>query len=89
MPLKDKTIYSIIDYKEVDSNKLNQAIDNADNKEVINVLIEKLKTDWTQKALSSIIIFPIIMLICYLILIFYFRSKGGYKPIELSEKTEN
>lgn len=89
LPLKDKTIYSIIDYKEVDSNKLNQAIDNADNKEVINGLIEKLKTDGTQKALSSIIIFPIIMLICYLILIFYFRSKGGYKPIELSEKTEN
>ena len=27
--------------------------------------------------------FPIIMLICYLVLIVYFQKRGGYKPIEL------
>ncbi len=85
LPLEDKTIYSIINYEEVDANILNHAIDSAENKDALNGLIEKLKTDGTQKALSTIIIFPVIMLICYLILIFYFRSKGGYKPIELDE----
>ncbi len=32
-----------------------------------------------QKALSTVAIFPGIMLVCYLILIGYFRSKGGYE----------
>lgn len=85
LPLEDKTIYSIIDYEVVDDNTLNQAIDRADNKEGLNMLIEELKNKGTQKALSTIIVFPLIMLICFLILIFYFRSKGGYKPIELQE----
>ena len=89
LPLEDKIIYSIINYEEVDSNKLNQVIADSENKDAIHGLIGKLKDDGTQKALSSIIIFPVIMLICYLILIFYFQSKGGYKPIELSEGIEN
>jgi MFS family permease len=36
-----------------------------------------------QDALMTVAIFPTIMLICYLILILYFRAKGGYKPVEL------
>ena len=89
LPLENKTIYSIINYEEVDAAKLNQAIDGASNKKLLNGLIEKLKANGTQKALSTIIIFPVIMLICFLFLIFYFQSKGGYKPIELSENAEN
>ena len=34
-------------------------------------------------ALATVAIFPCIMLVCYLLLIGYFRSKGGYKPVEL------
>ena len=30
-------------------------------------------------ALSSVALLPIVMLVCYLILIFYFRKRGGYK----------
>lgn len=86
LPLEDKTIYSIIDYQVVNDGELNKAIDGANNKEVVIDLVETLKNNGTQKALSSIIIFPFIMLVCFLILIFYFRSKGGYKPIELIEK---
>ena len=89
LPLKNKTIYSIINYEEIDAARLNQAIDGASNKKLLNGLIEKLKANGTQKALSTIIIFPVIMLICFLFLIFYFQSKGGYKPIELSENAEN
>jgi MFS family permease len=36
-----------------------------------------------QGALGKITIFPAIMLLCYLGLIFYFKSRGGYKPVEL------
>ena len=88
LPLKNKTIYSIINYEEIDAVRLNQAIDGASNKKLLNGLIEKLKANGTQKALSTIIIFPVIMLICFLFLIFYFQSKGGYKPIELIENTD-
>jgi len=28
-------------------------------------------------------VFPVVMLICYLLLIFYFKSKGGYKAVLL------
>lgn len=33
-----------------------------------------------QGALAKVTVFPAFMLICYIILIFYFKSKGGYKP---------
>jgi MFS family permease len=36
-----------------------------------------------KNALMTVAIFPAIMLVCYLILILYFRAKGGYKPVEL------
>ncbi|MBA3937839.1 MAG: MFS transporter [Planctomycetes bacterium] len=33
-------------------------------------------------ALRIVSILPVLMLVCYLILIFYFRSRGGYKPVD-------
>lgn len=39
----------------------------------------------TQGALKKITIFPIIMLVAYIGLILYFKSKGGYKPVELDD----
>ncbi len=84
LPLEDKTIYSLINYEVIDTNKLDNTLAEVNNKEKVNELIGELKDNGTQKALSTIIIFPVIMLICYLILIFYFKTKGGYKPIELT-----
>ena len=75
----------------IDAIKLDQKIDSAHNKDTLKGLIDQLKTNGIKKALSSIIviiiiiIIPVIMLICFLII--YFRSKGRYKPIELSEGT--
>ncbi len=34
-------------------------------------------------AFSKIAVLPSFMLACYLIMFFYFRSKGGYKPLEI------
>ena len=36
-----------------------------------------------QGALANMTVFPLIMLACYIGLIFYFRSRGGYKPVEI------
>jgi len=36
-----------------------------------------------QEALSKVALFPLFMLLCYVVLVMQFRNKGGYKPIEL------
>ena len=43
------------------------------------------KDDGKQAALMDVAIFPAVMLLAYLGLIFYFRSRGGYKAVELTE----
>lgn len=61
------------DYRSMDYNIFNQA--PADEKETIVTIQEDAK----KVALRDIVIFPVIMLVSYIALIFYFRSKGGYK----------
>ena len=34
-------------------------------------------------ALRTTAVFPLIMLVCYVVLILYFRARGGYRPVEL------
>jgi len=41
--------------------------------------IEKVDRDTKQATLSKIAILPAIMFVCYMILIFYFQTRGGYK----------
>ena len=51
-------------------------------------LIDSIMASAKKNALATVAIFPTIMLVCYLILIFYFKSKGGYKAVVLEEQTE-
>ncbi len=44
---------------------------------------DKARGESNQKALMSMAVFPGIMLVCYLALIGYFKSKGGYKAVHL------
>ena len=37
-------------------------------------------------ALGKMAMFPLFMLACYLALIAYFKTKGGYKPVHLDTK---
>jgi len=59
---------------------------------VLNEGEQKIVADTTatakKNALMTVAIFPAIMLVCYLILILYFRAKGGYKPVELVAQRE-
>ncbi|MDH3648722.1 MAG: MFS transporter [Saprospiraceae bacterium] len=64
-------------YKSLDLDKL-EAAPEADKEVIMNV-----QNTAKKGALATVAIFPIIMLICYLGLIFYFRSKGGYKQVDI------
>ena len=49
-------------------------------------LIEQVQDAAKKDALRTVSFFPVLMLVCYLALIFYFRSKGGYKPVLLEHE---
>ena len=66
-------------YNAIDQNK--EAALNPDERKTI----EDVRAASKKNALMTVALFPLIMLGCYLVLILYFRSKGGYKPIELAE----
>ena len=51
--------------------------------EKITSAINKAKDGSAQKALFNMTVFPLMMLIAYVLMFLYFRSKGGYKPLEL------
>ncbi|MBN2449659.1 MAG: MFS transporter [Lentisphaeria bacterium] len=46
--------------------------------------IDALTTAAKRKAMATVAILPLIMALCYIGLIFYFRAKGGYKPVDLA-----
>ena len=64
-------------YDAVDPAKLKAGSENDKS------LIQRFQNAAKKETLWKVAVLPFIMLICYLGLIFYFRSKGGYKPVEL------
>jgi MFS family permease len=69
-------------YQPVDQEKL--ALLDEGQKEEVGRVVESAK----KNALMTVAVFPAVMLICFLILIFYFKAKGGYKPVDLSVRRE-
>ena len=61
--------YTAVDDKLVESH--------VDSEEIVSIV-----SSAKQGALAKMCLFPGIMLVCYLILIAYFKSQGGYKPAE-------
>jgi hypothetical protein len=64
-------------YKAVDEAKVKEL--PAEQAEKVGTIAKHAK----QGALAKVTVFPDFMLLCYLGLIVYFRSKGGYKPVNL------
>ena len=62
-------------YQYVDKLK----VDSAGLSEAQKTELADLETSTKQHALAKIAVLPVIMCVCYLILIAYFKSKGGYK----------
>jgi len=70
-------------YQPLDQKKVDQLADSEKG------VIETLQAVAKKNALATVAIFPCIMFVCYLALIVYFKSQGGYKPkILISEKEE-
>ncbi|MCH2180369.1 MAG: MFS transporter [Mariniblastus sp.] len=68
-------------YKSIDPDKTAQAMETDGDK--VGAELEAASKAGQFTALGTMVLFPTFMLVCYLILFFYFKSKGGYKPVEL------
>jgi hypothetical protein len=75
--LDQKRVYEIIEYETVNEDKLTAATASlsADQQEEI----AEAAAGSAQGALRNMAIFPAFMLACYIILIIYFRTRGGYR----------
>jgi len=79
-------IYEIITYPVIDGAALEEllAVLPEEEKGDVTNQLNELKSGATQSALGSMAMFPVIMLIAYIILFLYFRSRGGYKAVDIS-----
>jgi MFS family permease len=71
------------EYQALDTEKLSTA--DQDEKQVVVAVQESAK----KEALKTIAVFPVGMLITYLLLMWYFRQKGGYKVVLLSNEKKS
>jgi MFS family permease len=69
-------------YTAIDLNKRSQA-PQQDKKKLLTI-----EEGAKKGALKTVVLFPLGMLLCYLGLLFYFKSKGGYKVVLLPKKNE-
>ena len=65
-------------YNAIDQEKLAKADEKA------QALVKDVQAGSKQISLKKIAVLPCFMLLSYLILIGYFRTKGGYKPVDIS-----
>ncbi len=86
--IESKRIYEIIPYQTIDDKKLDQGIAGLekDQQKVVADEIKTAREKSNQGALYDMTIFPMIMLFGYLVLIAYFRAKGGYRPGEIASE---
>jgi MFS family permease len=87
--LEKKSIYEILHYEAIDDGKVGELVGKLPeaDQENANQLVADTRGKSNQKALGAMVIFPTFMLACYLALIFFFKSRGGYKPIEIGDDT--
>ncbi|MDA7608894.1 MFS transporter [Akkermansiaceae bacterium] len=79
-------LYGTIKYPVLQMDVVDELIKKApeEDQESITKQITDAKDGSDQKALMSMTIFPFIMLVAYVFIFLHFRSKGGYKPLDVS-----
>lgn len=84
---KQEKIYEVIPYQVVDDARLDTLLAPlpAGEQESVRAEIDDVSNRSTQRALAWMAVFPGIMVVAYIGLIIYFRAKGGYKPLVISE----
>ena len=70
-------------YKPIDQNKLESLSSTQKS------TVESVQASAKQGALSTVAVFPAIMLLAYIAMMMYFRSIGGYKPILLDDESDD
>ncbi len=65
------------DYVALDSEVVNAAPQSDRDR------IAEVETDAKKGALRTVVLFPVLMLVSYLGLILYFRSRGGYRVVDI------
>lgn len=83
--LEEKSIYELMKYQAIDDAGVAELVAALpeDGQEAAEALVKTTRDESNQRALGSMVIFPIFMLACYIGLILFFKSKGGYKPVDL------
>ncbi|MBL6921870.1 MAG: MFS transporter [Akkermansiaceae bacterium] len=82
--LEDKEMYlGTIEYQSLKGDDVDKLLENQD--EEIKKAVSGARDGSAQKALANMAIFPLIMLITYVLLYLYFKSKGGYKPLDVAD----
>jgi MFS family permease len=97
-PVTDKTIYEVLEYSTVDEKAVEALVaklpekapsekdwDQAKAKAELKLVKERS----SQRALAGMAFFPAFMLVCYIALIFYFKTRGGYVAEELTGHSAN
>ena len=82
-----KDIYKIINYEVLSENAVTEKLADADQDTKDKVATAR--KDSGPKALATMTVFPLSMLIAYIAIYMYFRNRGGYKPIELDGGNES
>jgi len=81
--LEDGSIYyGTIQYQSLKADKVEALLESQSDE--VKDAVTASKKGSGQKALANMTIFPFIMLIAYIGLYLYFKSKGGYKPLDVS-----
>ncbi len=83
--LEDRKIYEVIKYQAISNDGLDELIGVLpdDQQEQVAEEVQSIRGMSSQGALANMTIFPMIMLVGYILLIIYFASTGGYKPVDL------
>jgi MFS family permease len=86
--IEDKSIYEIIHYQAISEKKINDLVETLppEKRKDVKEQIERTIGQSKQGALANMVLFPVIMLIGYIILIVYFKSRGGYEQVHLSSE---
>ncbi|MGB1126437.1 MAG: MFS transporter [Phycisphaeraceae bacterium] len=78
--------YGVLPYSAIDNAKVAELLEPLDDEKAaeVNEQIAKTTGASAQGALFDMAIFPGIMLVAYIIMFFYFKSKGGYAAQHLT-----
>lgn len=78
---ESKRALLVIPYETLDGEKFDELTAGASDE--TKTALADARSGSAQKALFDMAIFPFLMLLAYIGLYFYFKSKGGYKPVEM------